>query len=254
MTFGQRLLGCLLLLRITLTSEPVSVRNVEGTFQGFLVLRSEEGKVLASGNLTQVVHGSKAVAHLVFHFKDGSVDDETAVFTEQGTFRLISDRHIQRGPAFPKPMDVEINAVSGKVTVRYSDKGQEKVETTQMDLPNDLANGVIVDLLKNIKQGAKETKLSWVAATPKPRVVKLVITPEGEDTFSIVGRAEKATRFDIKVDIGGVAGAIAPLIGKQPGDIHVWIAHGAAPAFVKSEGAQYFGGPVWRMELSSPVW
>ena len=254
MNFRKRLFVGLLLLPMTLASEPVAVRYVEGTLQGFLVLRSEEGKVLASGNLTQVVHGSKGTARVVFRFKDGSVDDETVVFTEQGSFRLLSDRHIQRGPAFPKPMDVEINAVSGKVTVRYSDKGQEKVETEQMDLPTDLANGVIIVLLKNIKPDAKETTLSWVAATPKPRIVKLVITPEGEDIFSVVGQSQKATRFDIKVDIGGVAGVVAPLVGKQPGDIHVWIAHGAAPEFVKSEGAQYFGGPVWRMELSSPVW
>ena len=34
----------------------------------------------------------------------------------------------------------------------------------------------------------------------------------------------------------------------------VWILEGEAPAFVKSEGPLYFGGPVWRIELTSPVW
>jgi hypothetical protein len=248
------LLVFLVVLPNPLASEPVAVRRLEGSFQGFLVLRTQEGKILASGNLTQVVHGTRGVTHLVFRFKDGSLDDEIAVFTEQGSFKLISDRHIQRGPMFPKPMDMEINAVAGKVTVRYKDKGREKVETQKMDLPNDLANGVIINLLKNITPDGKETKLSWVAATPKPRVVKLSITSAGEGPFSVAGLHYNSTRFNIKVEIGGVAGVIAPLVGKEPADTSVWIAQGVAPEFVKLEGALYFGGPIWRIEMASPVW
>jgi hypothetical protein len=58
----------------------------------------------------------------------------------------------------------------------------------------------------------------------------------------------------IKVEIGGVAGVIAPLVGKQPPDSHVWILGGDSPAFVKAEQALYTGGPVWRIELASPAW
>ena len=35
-------------------------------------------------------------------------------------------------------------------------------------------------LVKNIPPGTKETKVSYVASTPKPRLVKLSITPQGE--------------------------------------------------------------------------
>jgi hypothetical protein len=93
-----------------------------------------------------------------------------------------------------------------------------------------------------------------VVATPKPRLVKLVITPHGEDSFSAGGSAHKATHYVVKVEIGGIAGAVAPLVGKQPADTHVWILGGEAPAFVKSEGPLYDGGPIWRIELTSPVW
>lgn len=34
----------------------------------------------------------------------------------------------------------------------------------------------------------------------------------------------------------------------------VWILEGEAPAFVKSEGPLYLGGPIWRIELTNPVW
>jgi hypothetical protein len=84
--------------------------------------------------------------------------------------------------------------------------------------------------------------------------VKLLISAEGEDSFSAGGSARKATRYVIKVDIGGVAGVVAPIVGKQPQDTHVWILGGDAPSFVKSEGPLYPGGPIWRIELTSPDW
>jgi hypothetical protein len=58
----------------------------------------------------------------------------------------------------------------------------------------------------------------------------------------------------IKVEIGGVAGLVSSLVGKQPQDTHVWILGGDAPAFVKLEGPLYQGGPTWRIEPTSPVW
>jgi hypothetical protein len=58
----------------------------------------------------------------------------------------------------------------------------------------------------------------------------------------------------LKVNIGGLKGLLAPLIGKQPPDSHVWILDGEAPAFVKSEQPLFQGGPVWRIELVSPAW
>jgi hypothetical protein len=65
--------------------------------------------------------------------------------------------------------------------------------------------------------------------------------------------SRQATHYVVKVDIGGLSGLLAPLLGKQPPDGHVWILGGDAPAFVKSEQQLYFGGPVWRIELVSPV-
>jgi hypothetical protein len=254
---GRRLLGVLAALLVvagSLLAEPVSVRYREGSVQGFLALRTLEGKVLAAGDLTQVIHGDRVVSHLVFRFKDGSVDDETAVFSQRENFRLISDHHIQKGPIFPESTDVSINAFTGQVTVRYRDKGQEKIETDRIDIPPDIANGIIFNVLKNIPPNIRETKLSYVAASPKPRLVKLSIKPQGEETFSVAGAPHKATRFRVKVEIDGIAGMIAPLVGKQPADTDVWVAGGVAPAFVKSEGPLYLGGPIWSIEMTSPVW
>ena len=184
-------------------------------------------------------------SRLVFRFKDGSLHDETAVFSQRHNFRLLSDHLVQKGPAFQHPMELSIDGFTGQVTVRSTgDDGKEKVVTVRFDLPPDVVNGLVLTLLKNIRSDVPQTKVSMVAATPKPRLVKLAITPQGEDLFSIGGASRKATHCVVKVEIGGAAGLVAPLLGKQPPDTHVWILGGEALAFVKSEGPLYFGGPI----------
>src|SRR5437762_12230214 len=248
------LLFAILLQRSPLSAEPIPVRYTEGTTHGFLALRSPEGKLLATGDLIEVIHGNEVVSHLVFRFKDGSVDDDTAVFSQRRTFRLISDHHIQKGPSFPHPTNVLINAASGQVTVRFQDKDRERVETDHLDLPPDLANGILLILLKNISPDTKETKVSYVGAAPKPRLVHLSITPNGEETFSVAGARHKATVFVVKVEIGGIPGMIAPLVGKQPADTKVWVVHEGAPAFVRADQALYVGGPIWSIQITGPEW
>ena len=243
-----------LLQHAGLPAESVPVRHMEGTVHGFLAVRTMEGETIAAGDLLQVVQGDRLVSNLIFHFKDGSVDDETTVFSQHHDFRLISDHHVQKGPSFPHPMDVLIDASSGQVTVRSYEDGKEKVETDHLDLQPDVANGLLLDLLKNIPTHAPETKVSYVAATPKPRLVKLSIKPEGEETFWAAGVPHTATRYTVKVELGGVAGLVAPVLGKQPKDTHVWIIGGKAPAFVRMEGQFYEGGPIWKIELTSPIW
>jgi hypothetical protein len=237
-----------------LEAEQVPVRYMEGTVHGFLVLRTEQGEPLAAGDLIQVVRGDWLVSELAFHFKDGSVDDEVTVFSQRDHFRLLSDHHVQKGPAFPHPIDVSIDASTGEVQVRSTENGKDEGQTEHLDLPPDLANGLMLTILKNIRPDSPESKLSYVVATPKPRLVKLTITPHGEDTLATAGSPHRATHYVLKVELGGVAGVVAPLIGKQPPDTHVWILGGKAPAFVKMEGPLYQGGPIWRIELTSPVW
>jgi hypothetical protein len=232
----------------------VVVRHREGLVHGFLVLSTLEGEPLADGDLIQLAVGDRVTSRLVFRFKDGSVHYETVVFSQSREFRLLQDHLVQKGPAFPHPVDIAIDASTSQVTVRYTDGGKENVTTDHLNLAPDLANGLVLTLLKNIRSDATETKATMVAATPKPRVVTLAITSKGEEPFSVGRSSRKATHYVIKVEIGGLTGLVAPLVGKEPQDTHAWILGGEAPVVVKSEGPLYFGGPTWRIELASPVW
>src|SRR5882757_2520639 len=133
-----------------LHAEPVAVRHTEGIVHGFLALRTLDGVLVANGDLIQIARGDRVTSRLVFRFKDGSFRDETAVFSQRHTFRLLRSHLIQKGPSFPQPLDLSIECASGQVTVRYTDDdGKQKVETEHMDLPPDLANGMTLTLLKN---------------------------------------------------------------------------------------------------------
>jgi hypothetical protein len=236
-------------------AEPVAAQHLEGTVHGYLALRSKEGHVLGVGDVIQVVRGDRVTSRVLFRFKDGSIDDETAVFTQRGNFQLVSDHHVQKGPFFPNPMDLSIDVKSGQVTVRSTGKdGKEEVTTDHMDLPPDLYNGLIIAIAKNLNPDTPETKVSMVVAAPKPRLVKLAISPRGEESFSLAGFHRKALAYEIKIELGGVAGVVAPLIGKQPPDIQIWIEGGQLPAFVREEGPVFMGSPILNIELAAPVW
>jgi hypothetical protein len=239
----------------TLMAEEIPVRNPEGVTHGLLVLRTLKGRQLASGELIQVVRGNRVTSRLLFHFPDGSVHDETSVFMQRRRFRLLTYHLVQKGGAFKQPIEVAIERASGRVTVHtVNEEGERKVHVEKMKLPDDLANGMILTLLKNISPQSPSTTVSMVAAASKPRLVKLIITPSHLDAFASAGTGRQALHYVVKVDIPGVVGIIAPLIGKQPPDSHVWILGGEAPAFMKSESPLFAEGPLWRMELVSPVW
>jgi hypothetical protein len=234
--------------------EPVTVRFKEGLVHGFLSLSSLDGTRLAHGDLIQTVRGDAVTGRLVFHFADGSLHDETTVFSQGRHFRLVRDRLVQRGPSFPRPLDMTVDAESGNVTVKHSDEhGKEKSDTARFDMPPDLANGaLLITMLKNVGAGAPPQSLSMIVATPKPRLVKLEVSKAGAAKFSAARATHSAIDYVLHVNIGGLSGLLAPLVGKQPPDFHVWILGGEAPAFIKTEQPFYAGGPVWRIELVSP--
>lgn len=251
------LTACLILGSVALDAiaAKVPVRYKEGLTHGFLILSTLNGKAIAEGDLTEVARGNQITSHLIYHFKDGSLQDETTVFSQRRTFSLVSYHLIQKGPSFEHPTELSVEASSGQVNVRYTDdKGNEKTESERMKLPPDLANGMVLTLLKNFHPGETLPQVSMVVATPKPRIVKLALSLQGKEPFTLVGSHREALHYVIKVEIGGLTGLIAPLLGKQPPDSHVWIIGGEAPTFVKSETLSFLGGPMWRTELVSPVW
>lgn len=231
--------------------QPIPVRYPQGSARGFLVVKSK-GKVIAVGDLWQVAEGAAFRSHVVIRFGDGSVDEEWTTFSAQKELRLVSDHHVQKGPSFPTPFDVTIDVPGAEVKWVETKDGHTINDHKHMDLPKDLANGLTPLVMENIRLSAPETRVSYLVNDPKPRVVTVSIKPDGKQEFVIAGVAFPVNRYALHIEIGGFAGMIAPLIGKQPPDIHDWIISGEVPSFVKMEGPLYAGGPIWTVEGTMP--
>ena len=231
--------------------QPVAVRHVQGYIHGFLVVKDLSQKILASGDITQTPTGNQVTAVFRLRFRDGSLYEETSVFSQRQVYRLLRYKEIQKGPSFKTPMTVSLDTGSGTVNIRDTDKdGKETTIVKHLSLPPDLANGIVTTLLNDVDPKI-ETTLSMLVFTPEPRVVKLRISAVGQEAFSIGGFGNKAYHYVVKIDIGGVSGVVAKVAGKQTPPIQMWVAGGDAPVFLKSEGpftkTDQFGGSNWRV-------
>lgn len=235
-------------------AEPVPVRHVQGYLHGFVVLKDVDDKILASGDVTQAPGANRVTTILSLHFKDGSLYRETAVFSQRRVFQLLTYKQVEKGPSFKTQQTLNVDTSTGKVRVQYTDKdGAVKTIEDKLALPVDLANGILPTLLTDADPKVENT-LSMLVTTPKPRLVKLKISPSEPDSYTVGGAGAKASHYIVNIDIGGVTGTLAKVAGKQPPPLHFWVAAGNAPVFLKSEGPLFQDGPVWRIELASPVW
>lgn len=249
------LLACATLFCVMpLAANTIPVRHLEGITHGFVVLRDAAGRAIAFGDMIQEVNRGQLNSRLTFHFDDGSVYDDTTVYSEHRVFRVLSDHLIEEGPSFKQPMETWVDTRTGEFRVRSFEKGKDEIVSQKLKLPSDVSNGILYVVAKNIDPKAASTTVSMIVGTPKARVVKMIFTPEGEGGFLIGGMKRPAIRYVIKVDLGGVAGVVAPLVGKQPTNTELWISAGNFPTFLKMQGALYDGGPIWTIELTLPRW
>jgi hypothetical protein len=261
MTFQRSALAGLLVLMAALlwqrplAAAPIPVRFAEGSLHGFLVLSTSQEVLIASGDLLQVVRDGEVQSRLVFHFKDGSVLDETVVFTQRNVFTMQSYHLVQRGPVFPEDTEISLERVSGKyhVKTRAHKDGREKVQDGTLDLPPDTYNGMVLTVVKNLSRGTGET-VHMVAFTPAPKLIQLKLTPAGEHKILVGGSEKTATHYVLKPMPGILLKLFASLLRRMPPDNHAWIVTADVPAFVKFEGPLYMNGPAWRIELTSPRW
>ena len=183
-------------------ADPVAVVHSEGLAHGFLALHSLEGTALADGDLIQTSSGNRVTTRLRFRFKDGSTHDETTVYTQRKSFRLVSDHVVQRGPAFKMAIESTVSA-SGEVKVRYTEDGKEKVIEDRLELPDDLANGLILTLLKNI-------------SPERPPASHRHVDPDRECQRQLLGEdALAGRRVSAPQDQGGGAPFTRPAAGED---------------------------------------
>ena len=235
---------------IAAQAEQIPVKYAQLPMHSSMVARTETGKIIARVEFTQVVLGDEVTMHLTYHFLDGSIDDEATTYRQQGTFRLVRNHHMEQGPFFPRPVDFAVEATTGMATSRTADKnGEIHIESEHMDLPDDLANGFVGTVLLNVAHDTKPFRVGILAPVGSGRLIRILISPEGERPFHVNGQTLKATVFRIHPELGGILGVIAQLLGLLPKDVMVWVQEGEQPQVVRVVGQLGGFGPVISSEL-----
>jgi hypothetical protein len=231
---------------------PVKVRFPEGSLRGFLVLRTMDGRPIAHGEQVQHLTGGLIESRLTLNFADGSLWDERVTFSQKDVFRVEAYRLVQRGPSYPTS-EISFDRRSGRYRARTQEKKGDELKEAggELDMPDDLYNGMAVVLLKNQASGASARLAVF---TPKPRIVAMELTHEGDDPVRLGPTTKTARRYLVKLEIGGLTGMAAALVGKEPPDLRYWLVTGDLPAFARFQGAMYLNGPVWRLELAPIEW
>ena len=253
--FALLALTTLLAATRPLSAAPVEVRFTEGVGRGFLMLRTLDGNAIASGELLQAVENGHVKSRMVFDFDDGSLLDETVVYTQERVFEMKSYTLEQRGPAFSEDTVISMDRVSGTyaVSVTSHENGREQRFEGNIELPPDAYNGMVLTVAKNLPKETGRT-VQLVAFTPEPVLLELEISL-GDDHDVLVGDLVKtATHFVLRPHAGPLIDFFARLFRRLPADYHAWILTDEAPAFVRFEGALDPTGPVWRIEVISPHW
>jgi hypothetical protein len=231
-------------------AEQISVTHIQSPMHRFMAARLEDGKIIANGEFTQVVKGDEVTMRMIYRFLDGSIDDETTTYRQEGTFRLVRNHHAEKGPFFAKPVDFTVEADTSIATSRTTDRnGKVHVESEHIHLSDDVANGFVGTLLLNVPPNTAPFRVGMLAPFGGGRLIRLLISPEGEQPFQTGGQTLKATVFRIHPELGGIVGVIAQLIGLQPKDVMVWVLEGEQPAVVRIIGQLGGYGPVVSSEL-----
>ncbi|MGH9574652.1 MAG: hypothetical protein ACRD40_14125 [Candidatus Acidiferrales bacterium] len=238
----------------TALADQVVVHYPEGAAHGLFVVRSLNGKEIGKGELTETINGGRVSAKLTLSFNNGSLYEETTRFTQGGVFRVLDYHLVQSGPSFKQAIEMTIDAGKGVVAVRCNG-GQaasckDHVWTKHLQIPPDLANGIVPFLVRNVSPKTDRVQVSMIVATPKPRLVHVSISPTALQTFPFQGSKLEATRYALTVDPGGMLGPLVKMTGRQPPPSFVWMLHDKVPSFLMAQQS-FIDGPVCRIELAS---
>lgn len=231
-------------------AKQIPVEHPQRPMHGVMVARSQAGQIIARVEFSQEAQGNEVNMRLTYRFADGSIDDETTTYTQQGAFRLVRNHHVESGPYFSRPFDFAMEAANGTATTRTTSRnGNVHVENEHVSMPDDLSNGFVGTLLVNVAQNAAPFRVGLLAPVGGGHLIRILISPDGERPFQMAGHTAKATVFRIHPELGGIVGLIAQLIGVQPKDVMVWVLEGEQPAVVRIVGQLGGYGPVVSSEL-----
>lgn len=212
---------------------PIAVRVVPGALHGFPSLSDAAGNVIADGELSQELRGEVLLVHLRWSFGDGRRVEERAEFRVGAHLTQTRFTWVETaGEVEQRRFEVDFS--DGRaIAVTRNRKGEPEREEERLDLPDGRAftgYGTALAISQLELPAGGEEELTFVAFTPKPRIVRLGVRRNGEERIDAHGRSIRCDRFTLHPKIPFPVSLFA---GAK--DAHLWFTHGPPPALVRAE-------------------
>jgi len=223
----------LLLLGASTDLPPVPARHSQGALHGFPSMSDTAGQVIADGELTQERVGPRLLVHIRWAFADGRrVEERDEFHVDRATVQTRFAWSEAKDGTEQRRFEVDFRA--GKASAMTLDeKGQVKREEEDLELPPGRAftgYGTALAVAELSLESGADSRIVFVAFTPKPRTVTLQVTRGAEEQIAVAGRPIATDRYTLHPEIPFPVN----LFAKAP-DAHLWFTHTGPPALVRAE-------------------
>ena len=213
--------------------QQVKPRYALGTLHGFPSMSDTNGRVIADGELTQERSGDRVRVRIRWAFADGREVEERDEFQvdkvlAQTRFSWVETQKDQELRRF------EVDFPEGTArSVTRNDKGEVEREDSKMDLPagrSFTGYGTALAVSELAPGPGQESRLTFVAFTPKPRDVTLKVTRDRTERISVADRPISIDQYTLHAELPF---PVSLFVSAK--DAHLWFTHSPPPALVRAE-------------------
>ena len=231
------------------SGEPIQLKWMEGDVAGMTpILSPDSGQTIGFIEYHQHRNGERLEMVRVARFADGSSDEDQVEARIGNTLEGVRGRSIIRDKNGTSTVDITIDVATGRIT-GFSGIGQEREEYDEkVELPPGTYWGPLIFIVvKNFEQNASDGKLVFttVAPTPKPRVIDMELTREGNGVVTRPGGKLDVVRLTMKPTINWL---LDPIIQRIAPQTKFFVASGEPPALARYEGPRNYAGQQIRFE------
>jgi hypothetical protein len=221
--------------RVASVDQPQQVepRHHLGTLHGFPSMSDTNGQVIADGELTQERTGNRVRVRIRWAFADGREAEERDDFQVDGTLAQTRFFWVEtRKGTELRRFEVDFPEGTARSMTR-NEKGEIQREDSKMDLPAGRAftgYGTALAVSELTPSPGDESRITFVAFTPKPRDVTLKVTRDKTERISVAGRSIPTDQYTLHPEIPFPASVFV-----SAKDAHLWLTHSPPPAPVRAE-------------------